>query len=416
MLIEFRVENHRSIRDEQVLSMEAAVDKGEKEDLRPRTVKGYKKKLLPVACIYGANASGKSNVLSALAWMRDAVENSSRFWDVITTIPREPFAWSATKTLPSMYEVTFLIGGVQYQYGFAVSDSAVIEEWLYAWPNGKKQAWFERDGQNFKVSNTNLKGDFKPVEISTRSNALFLSTARQLNGLELQPIWWWFVKLDIIPSNMGFPPSSSTSIEMEFAALVSVKDQSLSKTGLDSFRAFLKMADLGVRDCKIVTENDPRTKRPYSRILLQHQHLEETETWLPLEQESRGTQTLFEVGLPVLRALNTGSVLVIDELESSLHPALARYIVDLFNNPKTNPKNAQLIFTTHDTNLLGNTLGDPELRRDEVWLTEKDKDGATVVYPLTEFKPRKDENMERGYLQGRYGAIPFLGNFSLGGE
>ena len=117
MLIEFRVENHRSIRDEQVLSMEAAVDKGEKEDLRPRTVKGYKKKLLPVACIYGANASGKSNVLSALAWMRDAVRNSSRKWNPKEVIPRDPFAWGAKRIEPSMSEVAFLRDEVRYQYG-----------------------------------------------------------------------------------------------------------------------------------------------------------------------------------------------------------------------------------------------------------------------------------------------------------
>ena len=124
MLIEFRVENHRSIRDEQVLSMEAATDKGDKEDLRPRTVKGYKKKLLPVACLYGANASGKSNVLSALAWMRDAVINSHRSWEPEDGVDRDPFAWGKKRNQPSMFEVSFVKDGVHFQYGFTASDDS----------------------------------------------------------------------------------------------------------------------------------------------------------------------------------------------------------------------------------------------------------------------------------------------------
>jgi len=134
---------------------------------------------------------------------------------------------------------------------------------------------------------------------------------------------------------------------------------------------------------------------------------------MPLKEESHGTRTLFDIAWPLLQVIQDGAVLVVDELERSLHPALARKIVQLFNDPATNPKNAQIIFTTHDTNLLGTTVGEPALRRDQVWLTEKDDEGATVLYPLTDYKPRKAENIERGYLQGRYGAIPFLGDLSL---
>ena len=143
---------------------------------------------------------------------------------------------------------------------------------------------------------------------------------------------------------------------------------------------------------------------------MQHQ-LGNDESWIGLDEESDGTKTLFKIAPNLFRVLETGGVLLVDELESSLHPNLGSKIVKMFNCPQTNQQNAQLIFTTHDTNLLGNTLGAPALRRDQVWFTEKDSSGATSLYPLTNFKPRNVENLERGYLQGRYGAIPFLGNF-----
>jgi hypothetical protein len=150
-------------------------------------------------------------------------------------------------------------------------------------------------------------------------------------------------------------------------------------------------------------------------VLVRHQH-SGSEAWLPLEQESQGTRTLFELAPPLIRALRRGSVLAIDELEASLHPLLAAHVVRQFHDPETNPRNAQIIFTTHDTNLLGTTLGDPLLRRDQIWLTEKDREGATSLYPLSDYKPRKAENIERGYLQGRYGAIPFLGDLGIAPE
>ena len=186
---------------------------------------------------------------------------------------------------------------------------------------------------------------------------------------------------------------------------------------LDHFRTLLRNADLGILDLRVnKSESDDLPRRSRTRgIQLKHQS-EFDDAWLPLEDESRGTQTLFRLALSILQAIEEGGILLVDELEASLHPALAQQIVRQFNDPVANPRNAQLIFTTHDTNLLGTTLGEPALRRDQVWLTEKDNEGATVLYPLTDYKPRKAENLKRGYLQGRYGAIPFLGDFHLAGE
>jgi AAA15 family ATPase/GTPase len=184
---------------------------------------------------------------------------------------------------------------------------------------------------------------------------------------------------------------------------------------VDKVRGLFRQADFGIVDIKrsetdLPTANGRTIKR--TRYLLQHEEGND-ESWIPLNEESDGTQTLFRLAPRIFRALDTGGLVLIDELESSLHPHLATTIVNLFNCPKTNRANAQLIFTTHDTNLLGNTTGEPALRRDQVWFTEKDSTGATTLYPLTNYKPRNVENLERGYLQGRYGAIPFLGGLKF---
>jgi AAA15 family ATPase/GTPase len=167
----------------------------------------------------------------------------------------------------------------------------------------------------------------------------------------------------------------------------------------------LQVADIGIVDLRAEKNETDNTVR--HSIYLKHKS-EFENAWLPLREESHGTRTFFNIALPMLQAFQEGGVLLVDELERSLHPSLARQIIRQFNDPSANPKNAQIIFTTHDTNLLGTTLGEAALRRDQVWLTEKDGEGATVLYPLTDYKPRKAENLERGYLQGRYGAIPFL--------
>ena len=420
MLIEFRVENHRSLRDEQVLTMEAGRS-GAESDPRPRHVPGHSESLLPIAVLYGANASGKSNVLAALGFMRDAVLESHRFWPPDEGVPRDPFAWGQKRDEPSLFEVTVLLDAVRYQYGFVASDDGFLEEWLHAWPNGKKQVWFERDGHSFKFGE-NFKGENRLIEEVTRSNALFLSTAVQLKHQQIQVVYAWF--LNLININIGRSFYRLPSAERWLSQLMTNETRqpitSLPEDSLvNDFRTLIKASDVGIVDFKVVesesheTEPFPRITRQI-RVLLKHQCA--SDAWLPLEKESKGTQTLFRITLPVLQAIQTGGILLIDELEASLHPSLAQKIVQQFNDPVTNPRNAQLIFTTHDTNLIGTTLGEPALRRDQVWLTEKDGEGATVLYPLSDYKPRKAENLERGYLQGRYGAIPFLGDFTVAGE
>lgn len=421
MLIEFRVENHRSICDEQALTMSAG-RVGAPDDPRPREVGGLKTRVLPVAALYGANGSGKSNLLAALDFMRQAIIHSHRLWPPDGGIPRAPFAWGSKTSEPSLFEMTILQEGVRYQYGFVADDERFLEEWLYAWPAGRKQSWFEREGDDFKFGEQ-LRGENRMVEQITRPNALFLAAAAQHRHEQLAGIYQWFQAMRTVNVNRRrhgtfddllferwlqhtFDGESSFEQRAPFGDEISVEDR------LDSVRDLLRAADVGIVDIKMKDrDDDPGARagrRRRSRVMVRHQSTADN-AWLPFDEESQGTQTLFRMAPSLLYALEHGSVLVIDELEASLHPLLALQVVRQFNDPRANPRNAQLLFTTHDTNLLGTELGEPALRRDQIWLTEKDKEGATCVYPLTDYKPRKAENLERGYLQGRYGAIPFLG-------
>nr|WP_250846833.1 ATP-binding protein [Aquisphaera insulae] len=404
---------------------------GDECDGRPREVGSHGAKILPVVAIYGANGSGKSNVLAALAYVKDAVSLSHRLWGPDEGVPRDPFAWGEKRDEPSLYEVEMIIEGIRYQYGFTCNDDAFLEEWIYAWPNGKKQTWLEREGKSFKFGE-NLRGENKVIEGLTRPNALYLSAAAQLKHPQLSPLFSWFGSIHAI--NLAVSPSSSRRLypnqhrfERELASMLeepgeirqpSFLEEERPESMLEPFKAMLQAADIGIVDLRLGRDEAPGAGRMLrgARFELKHR-CESDDAWLPLEEESRGTRTLFRLALPVLRSIRSGAPLLVDELEASMHPMLADLIVRQYNDPEINRRNAQLIFSTHDTNLLGTLVGEPALRRDQVWLTEKDPRAATVLYPLTDFKPRKDENIERGYIQGRYGAIPFLGDFRVpGGE
>jgi len=422
MLIELRVENHRSIRDEQALTMQAA-DDGDLSDPRPRQVPGFAGRLLPAAALYGANASGKSNVLSALGFMRDAVIQSLGTWAPDGGVPRDPFAWGAKSSEPSVFEVMVLVAGMRYQYGFVTDDRRVLEEWLYAWPGNEKQTWFERGGDLFNFGE-HLIGENQLVGRVTRPNALFLSAAVQLRHQQLSPLYGWFRDLRTINvARRGQGAATDTAsenlmlrtLEIHNARHVQLSlfpEEETTAERILSFTELLCAADVGIVDIKVERTSAGSAHRNLGqrlRVLLRHRSNTE-DAWLTLEDESRGTRTLFHMGHLLLDLLENGGLVLIDELERSLHPVLALKILAQFNDPRTNPHNAQILFTTHDTHLLGTILGEPPLRRDQVWLTEKDPDGATCLYPLTDYKPQPAENIERGYLQGRYGAIPFLGD------
>lgn len=422
MLVQFRVENHRSLRDEQVLSMVAA-GAGEQEDERLIRPKGLTEALLPAVALYGANASGKSNLMNALDFMREAVLGSYRLWEPKSGTPQEPFALSNKETEPSLYEVDIMVDGSRYRYGFVISALRVEEEWLYAWPHGRKQTLFQREGDVFEFGK-HMHGENEAIKALTRANSLYLSTAAQNNQAQVMGVFGWFVAAQFElrrGSSRALDPAHANALGDFFGTRRQLslfqEDNDAYAHDRDAIVRLMQAADVGILDLKAADREGFRRERGAFRRAIGKEYefffLHKTQfsraAWLPLDWESSGTITLLGIATRLVAVLRKGGLLCIDELEASLHPMLALEIVRLFNDPKHNLRGAQLIFTTHDTSLLGNVLGDPPLRRDQIWFTEKDQAGATKLYPLTDFHPRKEENLERGYLQGRYGAIPFLG-------
>ncbi|MGO9271015.1 MAG: AAA family ATPase [Terriglobia bacterium] len=424
MLIQFRAQNHRSIREQQELSLVASSLKDVPQGLIQAP--GFEPRLLPVAALYGANASGKTNVLKALDYMSGAVKASQRHWQPDGPIPRDPFLLDEEfRKQPSTFEVDILLEGTRYQYGFTLNSERILEEWLYAYPSGKRQTWFTRASapeKNFKFGK-NLTGENRAIEALTRDNSLFLSAAAQNNHAALLPIYNWF------SNSFSFVPGDRGPLQFFTAEMCVDEGHRRAVTQL------LRAADLGVvgLDVREVdyfdTTEAPEGARKFMealkaafaalpdvhltgktrKICLRHRSRTEEGVQFSTENESDGTVAFFGLLGPVVRALEAGGTVCIDELDSSLHPLLAIEVVRLFNDPKRNPKGAQLIFTTHDTNLLDTSL----LRRDQIWFTEKDSAGGTHLYPLSDFKPRRNENLERGYLQGRYGAVPFIGSTDI---
>ena len=374
--------------------------------------------VLRVAAIYGANAAGKSNVLAALSFMCKAVAQSHRSWKPEGPVPREPFLLDpAARAVPSMFEAEFLVEGVRFRYGFEVDDERVLREWLYAYPHKRQQLWFQRDAEASEAFEfgKHLRGSNRIIAELTRKNSLFLSAAAENNHEALLPIYSWFSR------RVQFAGVENRGARARHTMKLFQRDE-LRPSLLD----LIRHADLGISDFSLREEPldrlmadllkvpletfDPELSKPefkVPKIELFHKGAAGSIT-LPFEQESAGTRAWFALAGPLLETLLDGELLCVDELDASLHPRLAFEVIQIFKDPARNPRNAQLIFNTHDATLLGNLLGEPALRRDQVWFAEKDEAGATHLYPLTEFKPRKAENLARGYLQGRYGAVPFI--------
>ncbi len=419
MLVEFRVKNFRSLRDEQVLSLVASKDKTLHDTHTLGTGLKAAPHLLASAVVYGANASGKSNLVKALHYMRAVVLESATVIQPGQTYAVQPFRLDdASAGQPSEFEVTFLLDGVRYQYGFAMTPQRIVSEHLLVYKSFKPQRWFERrfdadSGKDLYTFGPGLKGAKHLWEGATRANALFLSMAVQLNSESLRSVFDWFVN-HLVIFNEHSPLAPQFSIQM-------LKQETQRKAICE----FLRAAGISVADIEVTTRQatvhtlkiDLATGKREEHVGEQavdevkfHHATERGKAAFDLSDESDGTRNLLFLAGPVLDILRKGLTLVIDELDTSLHTLLVRELVRLFHWREVNTGGAQLIFTTHDTSLL-DAYG--LFRRDQVWFVEKDEEQASTLVALAEFSPRKNEALERGYLMGRYGGVPFL-NHALG--
>jgi AAA15 family ATPase/GTPase len=372
--------------------------------------------LLKSAAVYGANASGKSNLVKALNFMQWFVLNSSRETQITDLINVENFKLSTeTAEQPSCFEIVFLEDHKIYRYGFEVNQKRVLSEWLFYVPKVKEFRLFERKEDRVKIARRFKEGD--DIISKTRNNALFLSVVAQFNGEISKNILLFFArKLNVIS---GLHGNIYRNYTIEYF-----------KTNSSDIINLIKKLDLGIDDISIKTRKvlpedlleipeEFRTlliskKLQADDIYTTHKKYNAEGEVISLEQfdldknESEGTKKLFAFAGPILETLRKGEVIVIDELDARLHPLITRTIIDLFNSNETNINNAQLIFMTHDTNLLSDKI----FRRDQIWFTEKDRQGATDLYSLVEYKVENDASFESDYIKGRYGAIPFIGDLS----
>lgn len=429
MLIEFSTANYRSFRDQVTFSMVASSTKSKSEKLNHNNLFPVtdKLRLLTSAAIYGANASGKSNLLAAIAFMRRFVLYSQKGIEPTGGIDVEPFLLSThTVDKPCFFEVAFVQDNRRYRYGFEVTAQRVEAEWLYRIgnsPRARESLLFEREGEQITLGEKFREG--KDLQEKTRPNALFLSVVAQFNGEIAQQVTGWFRSCNTISGLSDttlllytlhqFEKQAGQPIvellrgwdvdilDVEVQKALNPSGVSLPLTMPEELRqAILPMMELA-------QNKEQLTAQAAHRVYDEQGAPANTLVWDLQAHESEGTQKLFALSGPLLDTLGQGRVLIVDEMDARLHPLLTREIIKLFNSPQTNPNHAQLIFATHDTNLLDNRL----LRRDQIWFVEKDQQGASQLYSLVEFKidnkhVRNDASYEKDYIQGRYGAIPYL--------
>ena len=423
VLLNFTFKNFRSFREEKTLDLKAS----SVTELKTSVIHSGKYQLLPTAVIYGANSSGKSNVLMAFAQMRNVILGSVRL-NPSDLLDFEPFMldqFSAKNTTD--FEVQFLLNNIKFRYGFEYNHEKIHQEWLYEQPFGEREYnLFLREENEFFISRTRFQEGLKK-ESSTPANRLFLSLTAQLNGEKSMAIMDWFNKCNYL-SGLNSSGYEGFTLQMFHDHLKGYKE------ALDLFQHL----QLGFKDLIVTDHPVPDNLLPSIPILsdevrkniieefVKDKHFVDVKTihniydekgivigensFDNVKMESEGTKKIIELSGPLFDTLLNGKVLLVDELEAKLHPFLTRNIVKLFMDKSTNPNGAQLLFTTHDTNLLNLSY----LRRDQIWFTEKDQTESSDLYSLVEFrdesarKVRKDNSIQKDYINGRYGAIPFF--------
>ncbi len=421
MIISFEVQNFRSIYDPVRLDMLPTKMKGTKEtDYNLFEIQEHKLKVLKSAVIFGANASGKSNVLKAFEFFEMFILNSIDL-KLNQKIPFNPFRlFRVAENEPSVFTMDFLVDANRYEYSFSIDNTKVCEESLILYSSRKPSEIFNRKhGEPIKF-NANFKGEKKSLESQLLDNQLLLTKGANNKFEPLMQVYEYFQKkFNVFTSDFG---DHSYSLRKSF------EDDTFRKEIVN----FLKVADTGIEDFNVKKEEVDQSSISFAdsfpdelkSMILERKSYQTSVSHIsyekegddnpadvlwPIDEESEGTQKLLAIAGPIIDILKHGSVLIFDEINNSLHPLISRFLVETFNNPEKNPKGAQLIFTTHDVTLLDNEL----FRRDQIWLVEKNKYGYTDFQSLCGFEIRKDIPLEKWYLSGRFGALPIITDFKI---
>ena len=412
MLLRFRVSNHLSFRDLQEVSFVASSLK-ERKGFLIDCAAAPNNSVVPAAVVYGTNASGKSNLVGAMETMRAMVLDSHMKGDPGGGVARQPFRLDPScLQAATQFDVDFVTEGTRYHYGFKASDEAFVSEWLDVYPKAHRRLGFARDGREFAFGRW-LKGQNSSIAKLTRPNSLFLSAAAQNGHEQLSKVFTYFRSIRIIRD------VAVSGIELMIRLKQGEPDRRVIAflrrlgTGVVDFR---RTAATNSEQClgmlREITPPGASTDVFFEKlgrdamgkvVELVHRGWDNEPIPLGLDRESSGTRRLLAVMGELYRALDEGTPVIMDELDASLHTHAGEAVLSLFCSAASNPKGAQLLATTHDTNLMRSS----SLRRDQLWFTQKDENGATEIYPLTDFKTRWGDNFELGYLQGRYGAVPF---------
>ena len=421
MILEFTVENYRSFYGKKTLVLEA--DKALKECSETNLFAFNKHIMLRTLALYGANSSGKSNLVSAMHTMARCILLSVKLNDK-EELEYDPFLLKNNER-PTMFEVIFLKGEYCYRYGFRYNLERIVDEWLFrkTTPRSKEQMMFVRNEEGICVEENNFP-EGVGYEEKTNDNRLFLSLCQQLGGeISRQVISWFQSDFNVIFGLNNQQYRSYTKLffhKKERSSADALKFFQKLRLGFNSILTHEEDPNVPMdlpTELKAIFQKEMQGKKSIELDSVHNIYSDRGKVVGSVnfsfeERESSGTNKLFDLSGPIFETLYTGAVLVIDELDAKMHPLISQYIIELFNNPESNPKNAQLIFTTHDTHLLSRKI----LRRDQIWFTEKDSKEQTDLYSLMDIvlpdgtKPRNDANYERNYIAGRYGAIPYILN------
>lgn len=404
MLIGFKLRNFRSFLGEQTFSYSTSSDRAhESTHCVPTGMKAVPR-LSKAAVVFGPNASGKTNLIAALATLRELALHSTAYSDAQYAERHTPFQFGPSVNAPTEFEIDVLLDAVRYRYRVVYDWRRIRSERLLVYRTGKSQRWFERhydealDREEWEHFSPNFNGPREMWRKATRPKALFLTTAAQLNSEQLRPLLHWFEHcLEIVfPSDLA----DLSRVTMQ------IQDAGFKSRVLGLLRA----VDIHVEDVRLAEQDGMPggAHVPHSGIRPMIEFLYVRKGWSPIWLDSvfeaAGTRRLFSLFGPLLSAIEHGKLLVIDEFDSSLHPLVARFLIQLINDPKVSTNGAQLLLTSHNTTLMDLDI----LRRDEIWLIELDADHATQLSPVINSSPRKHELIAKGYLRGRYGAIPLI--------